>query len=306
MNPNNLQSPRIRPVLSRDRAAALDLIFSRLPADERGRHIAALESSSKDDELFWEGLLGAYRDGQLAGSVFFQILPGKSAQVWLPCLVENEAEDTAIELIRAAVASLERCRVQMAQIILDCVGAEDEKILRKGGFAYLADLLYLACPEDNFPKPPLVSPLEFEAYTTQYLDRMKQIVGATYQATLDCPNLNNVRPLDDILEGYRAAGVFSENLWLFVKYENCDVGCLLLADHPQFENMELAYMGVMPSFRGRGWGADIARHAQWIAGRAGRRRLVLAVDASNRPAVAMYAAAGFQTWDRRLVYYRIF
>jgi hypothetical protein len=32
---------------------------------------------------------------------------------------------------------------------------------------------------------------------------------------------------------------------------------------------------------------------------------VLAVDASNEPALAMYAAAGFASWDRRSVFVRI-
>jgi RimJ/RimL family protein N-acetyltransferase len=32
----------------------------------------------------------------------------------------------------------------------------------------------------------------------------------------------------------------------------------------------------------------------------------LAVDAANEPAIAAYAAAGFQAWDRRRVYLRVF
>ena len=43
-----------------------------------------------------------------------------------------------------------------------------------------------------------------------------------------------------------------------------------------------------------------------LAGRANRGRLVLAVDAANVPAVAMYRAAGFQVWDRRRAFFRLF
>ena len=74
----------------------------------------------------------------------------------------------------------------------------------------------------------------------------------------------------------------------------------------RFENMELVYMGVIPAHRGRHWGADIARHAQSVALAAGRHRLVLAVDASNGPAINMYASVGFRAWDRRRVYYHVF
>jgi hypothetical protein len=31
----------------------------------------------------------------------------------------------------------------------------------------------------------------------------------------------------------------------------------------------------------------------------------LAVDAANEPAIRMYAAAGFQAWDRRSVYLKM-
>ena len=194
----------------------------------------------------------------------------------------------------------------MAQILLETAAAEEEETLCQGGFDYLTDLLYLVCPEDDFPGSALPSPLEFEAYDPQNHVRLAGIVNATYQQTLDCPKLNHVRQLDDVLEGYRATGEFSSDRWLIVRHENRDIGCLLLADHPKFENMELVYMGVIPAERGRHWGADIARHAQWIARQTGRPRLVLAVDASNRPAIEMYASVGFRAWDRRRVYYHIF
>ncbi|MGD0654698.1 MAG: GNAT family N-acetyltransferase [Thermoguttaceae bacterium] len=302
---DNSQSVLICPVLPEDRSAALDLTFIRLPSEERGRQIETILSASAADKLPWEGLMGAYRSGRLVGSIFSQILPGKSAQVWLPRLLQNEATSTAIVLLRATVGRLDR-QVRMAQILMETVTAEEENILCKGGFDYLTDLLYLVCQEDDFPLALLPCPLEFEAYNSQNHDRLARIVDATYQDTLDCPKLNQVRQLDDVLAGYRATGEFSPGRWLIVCYENRDVGCLLLADHPRYENMELVYMGVIPAVRGRHWGTDIARHAQWVARQAGRLRLVLAVDASNLPAIEMYASVGFRTWDQRRVYYQIF
>ena len=85
-----------------------------------------------------------------------------------------------------------------------------------------------------------------------------------------------------------------------------DVGCLLLTDFPEHENWELTYMGVAPSARGNGWGAHIVRYAQWRARLADRLRLVLAVDADNGPAITLYAAAGFQAWERRTVFVKVF
>ena len=68
--------------------------------------------------------------------------------------------------------------------------------------------------------------------------------------------------------------------------------------------MELVYMGLVPEVRGHGWGLELVRRAQGIAGRCGRERLVLAVDAQNAPAVALYEAAGFVRWDERRAFMR--
>jgi ribosomal protein S18 acetylase RimI-like enzyme len=306
MTSDNSHSPRICPVSPEDRSAALDLTFSPLPPEGRSRQIETILSASATDKLLWEGLLGAYRGGRLVGAAFSQILPGKTAQVWLPSLLQNEATNIAVGLLQATVGRLDLCQIRMAQILLESATAEQEKIISQGGFVYLTDLLYLACLKDDFPHAPLPTALEFEAYNSQNHDRLARIVDATYQDTLDCPKLNQVRQLDDVLAGYRATGEFSPGRWLIVCYENRDVGCLLLADHPRYENMELVYMGVIPAVRGRHWGTDIARHAQWVARQAGRLRLVLAVDASNLPAIEMYASVGFRTWDQRRVYYQIF
>ena len=63
-------------------------------------------------------------------------------------------------------------------------------------------------------------------------------------------------------------------------------------------------MGLVPEARGKGWGVQIARHAVQLASQSNAERVVLAVDASNWPALAMYGRAGFAEWDRRTVYLR--
>ena len=56
--------------------------------------------------------------------------------------------------------------------------------------------------------------------------------------------------------------------------------------------------------RGRHWGQQITRHALWMAGNEGVERVVLAVDATNLPALEMYRRTGFEIWERRTVYVR--
>jgi ribosomal protein S18 acetylase RimI-like enzyme len=144
--------------------------------------------------------------------------------------------------------------------------------------------------------------LEFQAWTAAEHQRLAAIVQATYAATLDCPAMNGVREVQDVLAGYRATGVFDAGRWWIVRHEGRDVGCLILADFPEQDTWELVYMGIVPGVRGRGWGGQMVRRAQWLARRAGRSRVVLAVDAENAPALRIYGAAGFRAFERRSVY----
>jgi len=98
--------------------------------------------------------------------------------------------------------------------------------------------------------------------------------------------------------------VYRPENWLFVRHEGEDVGVLLLADHPKGRHWELMYMGIVPEYRGRGWGRQIAHYAQWLARGARAERLLVAVDAKNRPAANVYRSTGFEIWELRAVYVR--
>jgi hypothetical protein len=111
--------------------------------------------------------------------------------------------------------------------------------------------------------------------------------------------------MDDVVNGYQATGEFRPENWLFVRNGGRDVGVLLLADHRPSKQWELMYMGLVPEVRGRGWGRQIARYALWLARGARVERVLVAVDAANRPAADVYRSSGFALWERRAVYVRI-
>ncbi len=252
------------------------------------------------------GLLAAYRGTRIVGAQFSQVMPGKTAMVWPARALPDEPPAVANRLMATACDALASVGTRVATALLKWADDDDDRLLRAAGFAPLAELLYLAALTDGFPDAPPRSPLEFEPYTAASHARLAAIVQATYDRTLDCPQMNDVREIDDVLEGYRATGQFDPGRWLIVRHQRQDVGCLLLTDHPDHGNWELVYMGLIPSARGSGWGIEIVRYAQWLTRQAGRLRMVLAVDATNEPAVRMYAAAGFRVWDRRKVYVRVF
>ncbi len=297
-----IDPPVVKPVVPEARAEVLALVFGDLLAGDRAQRVESLLAGSQPGTVPMGGLLAARRGGRLVGGVFSEVQAGRAALVWPPRLASGEPGTTAERLLAATAEYLVGNGVCVAYALLEPGMGDDAPRLREAGFEPVAELLYLFSLEESFPASPPASPVEFESYCPANHDRLARVVGATYQETLDCPRLNGVRQIDDVLAGYRATGVFSPGRWLLVRHQGEDVGCLLLADHPEQESYELVYMGLVPSARGSGWGNDITRRAQWLTREAGRRRLILAVDSANGPAIRMYSMLGFHAWDRRNVY----
>jgi hypothetical protein len=210
-----------------------------------------------------------------------------------------------VALLLAAVERLSARGIVLVQSLLETdVGPDFERFMG-AGFEHVCDLLYLVSLAKSFPTALPLSEMEFLPVHEANLPRLSAIMERSYEGTLDCPRLNGIRSMDDVLAGYRASGVFLADRWLICRRANEDVGCLLLAEHLESDSWELVYMGLLPEHRGKGLGTDVVRHAQWLTHRAGRARLVLAVDASNGPAISTYSEAGFLAWDRRSVLLRV-
>jgi ribosomal protein S18 acetylase RimI-like enzyme len=301
MTPAQLQ---IGPVPPAAWADALGLIFQGMSEPQLQNQVARLLAAFHSGKNSPAGLLEGRCRGELLGAIWVQVLPGRSATIWPPRLGAGQAVAVAHNLLEAAVGFASGSGVQIAQALLEPDAPTDAGHFRHAGFAHLTDLLYLACSDSGFPESLPAGPLEFEAYAGDE-DRLAAVVSRTYEGTRDCPALNGMRDIHDVLAGYKAAGEFDPSRWLIVRDGGADMGCLLLAMHPADRICELVYMGLAPEARGRGWGLAIARHAQWIARASQAAALMLGVDAENRPALRTYAAARLVPWDRRRVFIRV-
>lgn len=297
---------RIAPAAETKAGEAIRLLFSRLPAQQRDQQVAMLLGAIRRGEVSLSGLWTATRNRGLVGSGFAQLQPGRTALVWIPRIIASEPPATATALMAAVDRMLGEAGVVMANALLAEVDDHDRTLLGSAGYRFLAQLDYLMSVRNVFPQQEPRTPLVFEPYCVENHRRLAEVVEATYEKTCDCPALDGVRNIEDALVGYRTTGEFDPARWLIVRHESRDIGCLLLADHPGQDSWELVYMGVVAAARGRGWGQHIVRHAQWLAGQAGRSSLVLAVDDGNGPALEVYASLGFHQWDERAVYVRIF
>jgi RimJ/RimL family protein N-acetyltransferase len=305
MAPAEENIPLIRPAKPQELVEALSLVLSHLPQEDCASRVAAVQTECLQGRMSPEGLLVALREDRIVGALFSQVQAGRTAVVWPPRLTAAEPRNTAQELLRAACTRLADQDVQVVHALLENDGGRDQEVLLEGGFEPLANLLYLVSLAGVFPHGNPRNCLEFESYGRHNHQRLASVLEATYEKTLDCPGLDDVRQIEDVLTGYRATGDFSPERWFLVRHQDQDVGCLLLTEHPGADTWELIYMGLIASARGRGWGAEIARFAQWATYQANCSRLVVAVDEANTPAIRIYTAVGFEPWERRLVLQRI-
>ena len=281
------------------------MVFSCLEPEARAGRVDALLEDVRAGRTSAEAVLAAWRGDEMVGAALAQTQVGRTAVTWPPSIVQGEPRQTLDSLMEAMLCRLVEANVRVVHALSDFPTPQDNALLSRAGFEPLADLIYLVSETRHFPATPPEGPLEFESYTAESHDRLAAVVDATYEDTLDCPALNGVRDIEDVLSGYRAACDFRPELWMIVRHGNRDVGCLLLGDHPEHDNCELVYMGILPDTRGDGWGGTIARHAQWVTRLLNRPRLILAVDEANLPARELYSSMGFHGWDRRSVYMKV-
>lgn len=254
-----------------------------------------------------QGLFEAVRSGRRVGAIWANILPGRVASIVGPSIEGDRQTTAANELVAATDRFAADHGVRVAQTIVETDDDAKRKWFAAAGYEHNIVIDYLACPLDDLP--PQVADrraLEFVTYSAERHDRFAAVLQTTFQDSQDCPVLNRVRHREDVLAGYRAVGRFAPQRWFILRARRRDVGCLLLADHPADEQWELVYLGIVPAVRGIGFGTDATRFAQLQAASAGRRRLILAVDAGNMPAQAVYRKTGFVAWDRKRVLLRIF
>jgi ribosomal protein S18 acetylase RimI-like enzyme len=288
------------------RREALAVVLCELAPSQRRAAAKDLLEVEDASALAREPLFIARRDGRLCGAAWGQRQSGNIAIFWPPQLVSGEVAQTSLPLAEVVMRELDETAVSLAQSLLVDPEPAMIDVLQQVGFQHVADLLYLTCESERFPvAAPEPCEVGFEEYRETQRGRLREVIERTYKDTLDCTALNGARDLDDVVNGYQATGEFRAENWLFVRSGGRDVGVLLLADHRPSKQWELMYMGLVPEARGRGWGRQIARYAQWLARGARVERVLVAVDAANKPAADAYRSSGFELWERRVVYVRI-
>jgi ribosomal protein S18 acetylase RimI-like enzyme len=233
-------------------------------------------------------------------------LAGRAAALWAPEVETVFARDaTAVALIRAALDDLKARGFLLAQALLDeSVPKRSAADLTSGGMPHVTDLIYLeGTTRREIGVRPGVPPITWRPFGPETEDEFRAVLQATYAGSLDMPELEGLRSLDDVLSAHRAGGRFVAERWQIgqITGEPDAAAVLLLSGLPDRDAWEVAYLGLTVAARGRGLGRAVLAHAIALA-RPHVARLELAVDIRNAPAHRLYRNAGLRPFDRRAVH----
>jgi mycothiol synthase len=209
----------------------------------------------------------------------------------------------------------------LAQAVLDeSAGLRAARDLTRGGMPRVTELLYLErdttlplsvagerpLRADSKERPFAYCYFEWQPFEPALEAEFRSVLQATYAGSLDMPELEGARALDDIMESHRAAGRFVAERWCLGRIPGNPeaASVLLMAEIPGRDVWEVVYLGLTPAARGFGLGRSVLRYALELAGRH-VSQLELAVDCRNRPATRLYQSTGFIARDRRAVHLAI-
>lgn len=258
----------------------------------------------RDSGVPWFGFQVSTGD-QFSALFFSLILPGRTAVVMLPNPGElGIDEELQLDLTRTGLAALADRSLHYAQLLLEPEAAARRTLALAAGFRFLAPLRYLE-RDITYPwtDPPPPASAAWVPYGPASHADFAAVVAATYERSLDCPELTGIRPIEDVLAAHKAAGPFDPSLWELVRVGNQPAGCLLLSRVAQGAWLDVVYMGVVPSQRGRGVGELLLRRALVHCRRTGARRLTVVVDDRNAPARRLYERFGMRPLARRDAYW---
>lgn len=239
-----------------------------------------------------------------APEVFALFLPGRTGLLMPRFSSTQPLSEAVTPAMSAAVAACDRLGLHYSQVLIEPGGGRSGEILGSSGFRRITTLLYLEAET-----PPVAAAMPAVGrwrIAREYPEAaLHDLLEATYVGTADCPELNGVRPIEDVIDSHRASGEHVPELWQVLEVDSRPAGCVLLARIPRSDALELVYMGVRHDARGRDFGARLLERAFALMSRQRANRITLAVDVRNAAARRLYQRFGFQEVARRDVFLRV-
>lgn len=238
------------------------------------------------------------------------ILPsaGNVGMLLLSPLRAGGVEPAALAATVAAAAEESLCHgTAFVQALTDPCAAEESEVLLLAGMTAAATLSYMRLDLARPSGPPTPPPVGVSWRNgPDFSDaQLSAVIRASYEQSLDCPEILGVRRGEDVLAGHRANGTYRRESWWLAFIRDQAAGCILVNDSLPPGGGEVAYLGVGVEFRRRGLGRVLLKKAAFQARQRGLKYLALAVDEHNAPGMAIYRGAGFSLTHRRVVWVKL-
>lgn len=240
---------------------------------------------------------------------------GKTAMVFVSePPAEGDRDGPEIARAERAACIDETCRflatkgsaiVRVAQALPEVREAWAIEAFRAAGFISVGELLYMrrTIARQGFSPPawaPNVDLIPMHALGSDWERAMTSLLDETYVETLDCPELCGVRETTDVLESHKRVGAFDPSWWTIVREDRVPRGCILLNPNPETRTVELVYLGLAKSIRGRGLARQLLHDAFCrMSEKNVGWTFACAVDRRNVPAVKLYESIGMRVFGER-------
>jgi len=291
---------QVRPAHDSELQSAVRLILATAsghPDEMQVREFLRLAAAHRQDA---GGMWVAEQGGRLLSAVMPVVSPGKTMLLFVPThLHGDQLAALTRKLVDAVCARAAQQGVHLAQALLEVHDDYVQGILMACGFGKLAELLYLQAVVGKVAEPQLPAGCSWMTYSPSRHELFASAILATYQDSFDCPGLNGLRTIDDILAGHRATGDFDPDHWFLLRQNDEPVGAVLLSKVLRSDVTELVYLGLIPQRRRHGLADILMRRAAAVAYASRHGRLSLAVDAGNLPALKLYWRHGMQVIGRK-------
>lgn len=269
------------------------------------RQIASFQQSAAARHMDLTRMHVATQDHRLLYALCPVPLPGRTVMLLSGTPTNPQQREAADVLLQQVIADYAQTDNALLQVLVDPEDTAQIAMYRTAGFTHLAELIYLECPgrllEYHLPDHSW----QLLTYTPQRHELFAQAILASYQQTLDCPALNGLRSIEDVIIGHKAAGEFDPNNWMVLMQEETPAGALILSRVPASDALELTYIGLAAFARGRGIASELMKISIRRTAELGCARLTTAADSQNRPALTMYVRAGMRRVGSRLALIRV-
>lgn len=305
---------RINPGEER-KALRLTLPRAHQSAPEIERHVTAFLQYAREMSLDVSLQWCCEINGRMTAAVTCMESPGRTAMLLLPSHLDPQSETAVFNEILPAIIEHEARRdFRLLQSLLELNEHRNRHLLEALGFWQIAELHYLErrlLDADVFIEQEKQCDFSTQEWKWIHYDSSRhldfaRLISATYQDSLDCQGLSDLRDIEDVLTGHKGVGRFDPQRWRLLLHNDDPAACILFGENPLQPIWELVYMGVHPKHRGRGLGHYVLTEGLAFAYRQKSQAVTLAVDARNTPARRLYESCGFtQTCARRAMMYRI-